>query len=307
MTTKARRTSTSRRKSTGRRGRWTPEQIAEWRRRDAEIMDNSTGCLEDADKVRRFAQDAAAGRVSARILSYSLRNQVLLAHQAEELGFALTDVKSAKEWRQHGRRVKPEWYGRNLRLVAPKRKKDADPEPTREAKDTDIDADEADEQDTDDAGNQEAEKKTPKTKFRTVAVFDIAQTEPIPAEESNECPLCLAEAGQPCNPGCRCGACVDYEPVSDAPDTMWNKLLEQIEKKEYIYDWPSTAANLNGAPRVHVDHDARTVYASLDATADAPDAVADLAAALAEIIARADRATEARRTERRTARAALTA
>jgi hypothetical protein len=305
-----RRKSTSRKgKSTGRKSRWSPEQIEEWRRRDAKIMDDSTGYLEDADSVRQFARDAAAGRVSARILGYSLRNQMLLENQAEALGFTLTDVASAREWRERGRRVKPEWYGQNLRLVAPKgkQKKDADPADEPERDDQDDDAnDKADEPADDEAGDQDGEKKAPKTKFRTVAVFDVFQTEPIPVEESKECALCLAEAGEPCNPGCTCGACVDYEPTDDAADVVWNNLVEQIGKAEYAYDWPATAANLNGA-RVRVDHDARTVYAAMRATADDPEAVADLAAALAEIIARADRAAETRRAERRAARAALTA
>ena len=293
------------RKGTGRKSRWSPEQIEEWRRRDAEIMDSSTGYLEDGDNVRRFAKEAADGRVSARILNYSLRNQMLLENQAAALGFVLTDVASAKEWRDKRRRVKPEWHGQNLRLVAPKGKpkKDADPAAEPERDDEDTDADETDdEQDADEAGNQDAEKKAPKTKFRTVAVFDIAQTEPIPVEESKECPLCLAEAGEPCGPGCACGACVDYEPVEDAADVVWNNLMEQINKAEYAYDWPATAANLNGA-QLRVDHEARTVFAHLDATADAPEAVADLAAALAEIIVRADRVAETRRAERKAARA----
>jgi hypothetical protein len=304
MPPKARRKSTSRKSSTGRKSRWSPEQIEEWRRRDAEIMNNSTGYLEDADNVRRFAKDAAAGRVSARILGYSLRNQMLLENQAEALGFILTDVASAKEWRERGRRVKPEWYGRNLRLVAPKGKpkKDADPASDPECDDEDTDAHEAGEQDAGEVGDQSGEQKAPKTRFRTVAVFDIAQTEAVPVEETKACPLCLAEAGEPCNPGCTCGACVDYELVDDAADLVWNKLLEQIDGHQYVYDWPAAAANLNGA-RVHVDHEARTVFAHLDATADEPEAVADLAAALADIIARADHATENRRAQRKAARA----
>lgn len=306
---------TTRRKTTGsktgrRPSRWSPEQIAEWRQRDEQIWHSSTDYLEDADNVRQFAKDAAAGRVSARILGYSLRNQMLLEKQAAEFGFVLTDVKSAKEWRQFGRKVKAEWYGKNLRLVAPKNKgkaKDADPDaPTDAEHDDDTEAD--DEDTENEAGNQDGSEQAPaKTKFKTVAVFDIAQTEALPVEESPECKLCGAEAGQPCDPHCSCGACVDYQPEGDdAAEQVWNSLIQQIEKAEYTYDWPAPAAALNGA-RVHVDHDARTVYAAMSATADDPEAVADLAAALAGIIARADRANQTRRAERKAARLALTA
>jgi hypothetical protein len=294
----SRRKSTAGKTATGRRSRWSPQQIEEWRRRDREIMGNSTDYLENADRVRQFAKNAASGGVSARILGYSLRNQILLEKQAAELGFDLTDVASAKEWRTRGRRVKAEWYGQGLRLVAPKGKqqKDADPDAEPEH-DTDAD----DTENENDGDDQDAEK-TPKTRFRTVAVFDLAQTEAIPADETKECPLCNAEAGEACRPGCTCGACVEYEPVDDAADVMWNSLLEQIGKAEYSYDWPAPDTTLHGA-RVHVDHDARTVHAALNATADDPDAVADLAAALADIIARADRASAARRAERQAARA----
>ncbi len=298
MAPKARRKSTPRTKSSG--SRWSPEQIAEWRRRDREIMDNSTGYLQDADSVRRFAKDAAAGRVSARILGYSLRNQMLLEKQAADLGFVLTDVASAKQWRERGRRVKAEWHGRNLRLVAPKTQRNTDAEPgTEPERDDETEQTETDDVET---GEQDTGDNAPKAKFRTVAVFDIAQTEAIPVEESKKCALCNAGEGEPCRPGCTCGACIDYEPVEDAADIMWNNLIEQIGKAEYGYDWPATAANLGGS-HVRVDHDTRTVYAALNATADDPETVADLAAVLGDIIARADRATTTRRAERQAARA----
>lgn len=291
-----------------RRSRWSDEQIKEWRRRDEEIDARSTTYLEDAERVREFMRHAASGQVSTRILSYSERNQMLLFEQAAALGFTLTDVDTAKGWRSRRRRVKPEWYGQGLRLVAPKkRKKDADPTATAPEDDHDDERDDEPDEDQADEPTAEAdgsEGKPAKTRFRTVAVFDIAQTEALPAEETKEdCELCGAQAGQPCTGHCACSACVDHIDADDAPDVIWNNLLQQITDAGYRYDWPALDADLHGAAWVRVDHDATTVYAAFGATADRPEAIGDLAAALAEIIVRADRARAARREQRKALRA----
>ncbi|MEV6350980.1 ArdC family protein [Actinoplanes sp. NPDC051851] len=292
------------RKPTTRRraSRYTDEQVAEYRRRDAEIMDSSTARLEDGDTVRRFAHQMATGGVSDRVLSYSVRNQILLHTQAEERGFRLTDVDTAKGWRTRGRHIKKGETG--LRLVRPvtKQPKDADPaagqaEPQRDAEERDEADDEGD-----------GDEKTRKPKFRTGVVFDLSQTAEIPPENSDACAECEAEAGQPCNPGCTCLACIGPEllDAEDAAETLWNNYVEQVEKAGYALDWPAPAATLAGQ-RVRVDHDARTVHAAMNATAADPAAVAELAAVLAAIVAREDRAAEQRRAERKAARLALTA
>ncbi|MBN1172645.1 MAG: hypothetical protein JXA67_10775 [Micromonosporaceae bacterium] len=280
------------RKSTRRTSRYTPEEIAAWRQRDRDVMNRSTEYLEDGPSVRRFARNATDGQVSARILGYSLRNQMLLERQAEEHGFRLTDVDTLRGWRDRGRKVRRGETG--LRLIRPvgKDTKDADPDasPTEEPE-RDEDA-----EDRDDSTEDE-----PKVKFRTGVVFDIAQTDATEPEDTDACPQCTAEAGEPCHPGCICPACLGVDDQA-AAETLWNNLYEQITKAGYAIDWPATAANLAGQ-RVRVDHDAHTVYAELGATADDPDAVGEFAAALAEIVTRADRAAETRRAERKALRA----
>lgn len=283
------------RKTTRRSSRYSAEQVAQLRDRDAEYMNRSTEYLEDSDGVRRFARNATDGRVSARILGYSLRNQTLLERQAEERGFRLTDVDTFRGWRERGRQVQKGETG--LRLIRPVGKdadKDADPDAT---------ADQPESESAEDQDQDDAEGQAPKVKFRTGVVFDIAQTTGIEREDTDACDLCAAATGEPCNPGCACSACGESEAkVNQAADILWNNLYEQITKAGYMINWPATADDLAGQ-RVRVDHDARTVHAELSATADDPDAVGELAAILAEIIARADRAAEARRIERKTLRA----
>ncbi|SCL12925.1 hypothetical protein GA0070616_0066 [Micromonospora nigra] len=283
-------------RKSGTRSRYSDEQIKEFRQRDRQVMSRSTEHLEDAEGIRRFAQHAATGGVSLRILAYSLRNQALLAQQADERGFVLSDVDSVKGWRQRGRFVRKGETG--LRLIKPvgKDKKDTDADEPEASDEREDDAD-----DTDETGEDNG-----KPKFRTGVVFDVAQTAEIPPEERGQCAACNAEAGEPCNPGCLCPTCTDYEPVGDAAEILWNNLLDQLTAAGYALDWPAPADALHGH-RVHVDHEGRTVAAAFEVTAEHPAAVADLAAAVAQIIARSDRERETRREQRRTARAALTA
>lgn len=296
-----RKTSTS--KSGGKRRSYSPEEIAEFRRRDQEFLDKTTANLEDADHVRAYAERAARGGVSARVRNYSLRNQILLDVQATERGFVLTDVDTFVGWLARGYQVQRGQSG--LRVVAPRRKdrpKDADPagdgSGSTEAE-PDDDRDDAD--DADDAGDGgTGEPKPPKRKFHTLTVFDVHQVARQETDPSAECPQCGAEPGEPCRPGCTCPGCVEDIDVPDAPaEELWNNLVEELTKAGYVLDWPARDADLSGA-RVRVDHDTRTVFAALAATADDPTAVADLAAAVAEITVRADRAAEARHAERAT-------
>lgn len=273
----------------GTRSRYSDAERAAWRERDNEVKRQSTEFLERAEAVRRFATHTAG------ILGYSLRNQMLLHEQAAERGFVLSDVDTAKGWRQRGRHIKKGETG--LRLIKPrgKDKKDAD---TAEP-DTSNEPDE----DTEAEGNDEATEAPSKPKFVTIAVFDVAQTAEIPPEERADCPACSAQPGEPCQLGCLCPTCTSYAPVDDPAETLWNNLLDQLTAHGYALDWPAPAAALHGH-RVHVDHDAGTVAAAFEVTAEHPAAVADLAAAVAQIIARSDRERDARREERR---AALTA
>lgn len=289
------RKSTARSAPRKRASRYSDEQIREFRQRDRQVMNSSTEQLEDAEGIRRFARHAATGGVSLRILSYSLRNQALLAQQADERGFVLSDVDSFKGWLQRGRCVKKGETG--LRLIKPVGK---------DKKDTDADEPETpDEQEAESAeADDEAGEDTGKPKFRTGVVYDVAQTAEIPPEERGQCAACTAEVGQPCNPGCLCPACTNYEPVADAAEILWNNLLDQLTAAGYGLDWPAPTEALHGN-RVHVDHDCRTVAAAYEVTAEHPDAVADLAAAVGQIIAHSDREREARREQRRAARAAI--
>lgn len=283
------------------KSRYSAEQVAGFRRRDTEIMNGSTDRLEDLDAVRRIAHQMASGGVSLRILSYSVRNQILLHDQADERGFRLTDVDTAKGWRSRGRHIKRGETG--LRLVRPVTKQAKDEEPGTDRGDAEPEQAEAEEQE--DASDEETARKP---KFRTGVVFDVSQTAEIPPEDSDECADCTAEAGEPCHVGCACLACAGplLLDAEDAAETLWNNLIEQLEKAGYALDWPASAAALAGE-RMRTDHDARTVHAAMNATADDPHAVAELAAAVAAIVAREDRAAEQRRAERKAARLALAA
>ncbi|MEU3458272.1 ArdC family protein [Micromonospora sp. NPDC006766] len=283
-------------RQSGTRSRCSDAERAAWRERDDEVKRQSTEYLERAEAVRSFATHAATGGVSARILGYSLRNQLLLHEQAAERGFVLSDVETGNGWRQRGRHIKKGETG--LRLIKPRGngKKDADTaEPdTSNEPDENAEADDGD----------DASETPSRPKFVTVAVFDIAQTAEIPPEERDACPACPAQPGEPCHPGCPCPTCTsDTPPVDDPAETLWNKLLDQLTAHGYALDCPAPVAALHGH-RVHVDHDARAVAAAFEVTAEHPTAVADLAEAVAQIIARSDHERAARREERRASRPA---
>ncbi|MFJ2087488.1 ArdC-like ssDNA-binding domain-containing protein [Micromonospora chokoriensis] len=285
-------------RKTSSRRQYSEAERAAYRERDKAISARSTEILERTDAVRMFAEYAATGGVSTRILNYSLRNQMLLHEQAAEQGFALTDVATSKEWRARGRHPLVGTTG--LRLIKPRGngKKDS---ANADERDAGQEPDDASNVDDGSAADGDGTAKAPlKPKFCTIAVFDIAQTGVIPLEERSACPTCPAQKGEPCHAECRCPICVPSAPTPDPVAALWAKLSEQLT--EYGYALEAPAATPDGH-RVRVDHDARTITAAPEITAGNPAAVADLAAALAEIIARTDRERDIRRQERRVTQA----
>jgi hypothetical protein len=278
------RTSTGR--STRPASKYTDEQRAERARQDGELLDRAAG---DAQVIGDFVRQAVAG-MSPRILGYSLRNQMLLMDQAADRGILLTDVDTFRGWLGRGRCVRRGEQG--LRIIRPVGTigEDAKGNDDPEAPDHHHHPE-----------NEEA--RAERVLFRMMVVFDRSQTDAVEGDqpETRDCPACGAEAGEPCTPGCTCPGCTgdltaENVEVDTPGELLWNNLYEQITRAGYRFDWP---ADITG--RVHLDHDARTVHVAMDATADDPDALADLAAAVAQILTRAD--TE--RAAKRTARAAL--
>jgi hypothetical protein len=109
-------TRTATRKPTRKR-QYSDAERAERARLDTELLDRANGRLAgDPDFIRDFVASAVDG-MSARILSYSLRNQALLADQANERGITLRDVDTFRGWRNRGRGVRKGEHG--LRIIAP--------------------------------------------------------------------------------------------------------------------------------------------------------------------------------------------
>ncbi len=274
------------RTSTRRTSRYTDEQRAERARQDGELLDRAARTLAgDAQVIGDFVRQAVGG-MSSRILGYSLRNQMLLMDQAADRGMRLTDVDTFRGWLGRGRCVRRGEQG--LRIIRPvgtigeDAKGNDDPEaPDHQAE------------------NEEA--RAGRVLFRMMVVFDLSQTDVAEGADpaARDCPACNAEAGEPCSPGCTCPGCTGDLTAEDAEadtpgELLWNNLYEQITRAGYRFDWP---AEVPGA-RVRVDHDARTVHVAMHATADDPDALADLAAAVAQILTRTDQDKAAKRAAR---------
>jgi hypothetical protein len=258
-----------------RRSRYTPEQRAERAEADARLLDAAAAAMADPDLITRRMRQAVTG-MSARILSYSLRNQMLLMEQAEQRGVALHDVDTFKGWQARGRQVRK--GERGLRIVRP------------------VGLDDDTDQDTD-PGRDDNPDAQIRVRFRFMAVFDVSQTDEVEGSTGTDdhggaCPTCDAEPGVPCRPGCTCAGCtgeLDKLTATQEPaEVAWNRLQEQITQAGYRFDWPATVEALAGA-QVRTDHNARTVHVGMFADAADPDSLATLAVALGEIITRAER------------------
>jgi antirestriction protein ArdC len=119
---------------------------------------------QDRDRLQQAAQQLLTSegwqqwvRVRARngLARYSLGNQLLIAMQAPEASF----VAGFHAWKDLGRQVRKGEHG--IRILAPI--------PLRQGRD-----------DTSPADGEKRDDRRVVTLFKSVAVFDIAQTEPIP-------------------------------------------------------------------------------------------------------------------------------
>lgn len=150
------------------RGKYTPEEIAEFKAADEALYDESETVLDDCDALSDIiARTLATG--SPRFLSYSLRNLTLIFAQAAARGIEITDIDTKTGWRERGRR--PDQFG--LRILAPRRDKKSQAASTEGSNQAA------------EAGTTAASEK-PRRRFLMVSVFDISQT--VPIEDSTQTP-----------------------------------------------------------------------------------------------------------------------
>jgi hypothetical protein len=259
--------------------RYSEQQRAARAAADAQLFNQSTADLADPELIEQRIRAALSG-MSPRILSYSLRNQMLLLGQAKERGMSLRDVDTFQGWRQRGRQVRRGEQG--LRLVRPvgldnHEDTDAEPDHDEPKRSTDTEHDEA-----------------PRVRFRFMAVFDISQTDEVTDEDAETpCAACGAAPGTPCLDGCGCAGCNgQLDPDEQEPaDVAWNRLQEQILQAGYTFSWPARPADLGGL-KVRLDHDTKAVHVAMLATAGDPEAITALAVALGEILTRAEQARQ---------------
>jgi len=135
------------------RRRLTDEQRAERRAQDRERLEQAAKRLLTSEGWQQWV------RVRSRngLARYSLGNQILIAMQAPDATF----VAGFHAWKDLGRRVSKGQHG--IRILAPM--------PLRERDD-----EQRDDGEHDDSGHM-------RTLFKSVAVFDVAQTEPIPGRQ----------------------------------------------------------------------------------------------------------------------------
>ncbi|WP_367139283.1 hypothetical protein [Saccharothrix sp. HUAS TT1] len=159
-------------RTTKRKSKWTPEQIAQFRAADEARAAAADAVLEDPAAMQRM--EVALRGASARVRGYSPRNRALLWTQAAEQGFRLTDVDTPLGWARRGRAIHPDHKFKGLRITAPRgddedkaQKDGASPEKPPTGQDA--------------AGD---EKKQPR--FRMTSVFDVAQTVDALADERDD-------------------------------------------------------------------------------------------------------------------------
>lgn len=155
-------TSTAPRK--GKRRQATAEQIAASKAKAEHARELGQQLLTNPEQVANLVKALLDHAVSARIASYSFKNQAQLFAQAEEAGIVLTDVAGYREWQERGRQVRRAPV--SFRLVS--YKGDGTTKEEREAEETNGE-------------NTERSRR-----FGTAVVFDISQTDPIEGAEQAE-------------------------------------------------------------------------------------------------------------------------
>ena len=171
------------------RRRYTPEQRAARAEQDQQLNGEARADLADPQVIRRRIADLLTGRTPARLLTYSLRNQLLILRQAEQRGITLTDIDTRVGWNRRGRLIAAGQQG--LRIARPVGAEDDD---SGQATDPD-----ADQPDTDPGTNRS------RPRFRMSPRWDISQTVPmdqppdadVHSDEEAACPGCDTGPGEP--------------------------------------------------------------------------------------------------------------
>lgn len=129
----------------------TDDERAQRRAHDRERLEQAARDLLSSEGWRRWV------RVRARngLARYSLNNQLLIALQAPDAQF----VAGFHAWKDLGRRVSKGQRGIRILAPIPLRAREDDPQPT--------------------AVGTPASDDRPRTLFKSVAVFDVSQTEPL--------------------------------------------------------------------------------------------------------------------------------
>ncbi|CAM3410700.1 ArdC family protein [Kibdelosporangium persicum] len=178
-----------------RRTNYTPEQRAERDAADGAIRDKAAELLANPDAMAAMVARLMT-TTSPKLLRYSMRNNAMLARQADDRGMTLTDVDSYRGWQERGRAVRK--GERGLRIVAPK-----GTEPSDQAE-----QDKVNPSHDNHAGQNENEET--RVRFRMVSVFDISQTDGI-------------EDAEP----------VETETVNDPATVLHANLTEEIQRLGY--------------------------------------------------------------------------
>lgn len=142
--------------TTKRKRRYSADEVAAAKERDAQLADTATATLADPAEMTTIADWLLTVQPSIR--AKSLRNQALLFKQAQARGTTVTDVRSFRQWMEAGRCP---LKGTNYRITAPR------------GTEADDSAQDDDTVPAAEAGDQETPTKT---RFRMVPVFDIADT-----------------------------------------------------------------------------------------------------------------------------------
>ncbi|THV35717.1 ArdC family protein [Glycomyces buryatensis] len=216
---------------------YTEEEKAAFKERDRELAEAADAALAAPGAGARATEVALR---SPKLAAYSLRNHMMLALQAEQAGIELRDVDTGRGWKERGRTPR-KGSKAVMRIVYPITPKSG-------------------EADTSEDG------ETPKTRFRTKAVFEIDQTDESETFTSDP----------------------KVAPESD-PARIWHdRLLREAASLGYTvrYTRPDEAAAL-----AVTDGESKTIaVAAADPLALAPEALGALADRLAEALtaARAD-------------------
>lgn len=218
---------TTRRKTS----KYTPEQLEEFRARDAAIDQAADDTLADTDRMADIACQLV--QVSGSIRRLSLRNQAMLFRQAEERGVTVTDVRTYRQWREIGRGVRK--GSKSFKIVRPRGTETASSDPANAVEPA--------------AGDTAEQGETTRTRFRMMSVFDVADTEGWDVEDETEIPELTTLSGTPAAP--------PAQTAEQRAAAVWDRLAEQVTNAGYTVDVVERIDDLDKAGRV--DHDAQVI------------------------------------------------